>query len=251
MHRVGRLAKARASFAAEFFWPARSLLTGELSVNGGRLSADEFSGLAFLDRSCRLCASPLTDFYGAETACVSCQARPPVWDQARAAVVYDQTSRALVLGLKYAGHRGALPFMANWMVRASRDLLVQTDWLMPVPLHYRRLVKRGFNQAVWLAQPVARNVGVKLCVDGLVRSRATESQGGKTGNQRRRNVAGAFCVRSARRRRLEGKVVTLVDDVLTTGSTVAACTVALKDAGVQKVNVLVLARVVNGTHNPI
>lgn len=251
MHRVGQLAKARAMFAAEFFWPARSLLTGEISGNGGLLNAAEFSAVTFVDRGCRLCARPLRDYYGAETDCVLCQGKPPVWDQARAAVVYDQISRPLILGLKYGGQRGALPIMANWMVQAARDLLVETDWLVPVPLHYRRLVKRGFNQAVWLAQPVATSACTKLCIDGLVRSRATASQGGKTGKQRQQNVAGAFHVRPAKRRRLQGSVVTLVDDVLTTGSTVAACAGALKKAGVRKVNVLVFARVVTDKHNPI
>ena len=98
---------------------------------------------------------------------------------------------------------------------AGRDILPDTDWLVPVPLHYHRLASRGFNQAAWL-----------------------------TAKQRQRNVAGAFEVRKSRLGRIKGSTVTLVDDILTTGSTLTACTKALKKAGAARVNVLVLARVV-------
>jgi len=133
------------------------------------------------------------------------------------------------------------------MAMAGRDLLADTDYLVPVPLHYQRLAKRGFNQAGWLAQVVARRSGVPTLVDGLTRIKATPSQGGLTAHQRRKNVSGAFQVRTSRQTHIEDATITLVDDVFTTGSTLRACTLALKRAGAARVNVLVLARVVRDT----
>ena len=130
------------------------------------------------------------------------------------------------------------------MARAGRELLEEADLLTPVPLHYRRLVSRGFNQSAWLAAEVARNSDVPLCVDAMKRIRATPSQAGLAARARKRNVAGAFKVRKSRRKRVEDKRVILIDDVLTTGATLTACTRALKQAGAARVDVLVLARVV-------
>jgi len=123
-------------------------------------------------------------------------------------------------------------------------MLNDTDFLIPVPLHYRRLAKRGFNQAGWLAQGIAKRTQNAVLVDAIKRKKHTRSQGGLSARQRRRNVAGAFVIRRSRRKQIEGAHVILVDDVYTTGSTLEACTAALLKAGAETVNVLVLARVV-------
>lgn len=187
---------------------------------------------------------PMEVDLGPDSVCGACLARPPRWDQARAALAYDDISRQAILELKYAGRRDGLAVMANWMTLAGQDVLDETDLIVPVPLHYRRLAKRGFNQAGWLAQKVAGQTGIPVSVDALVRCKATPSQGGLTGRQRRQNVSGAFAVRKSRLKRVEGARITLVDDVYTTGSTLSACSLMLKRAGAVSVNVLVLARVV-------
>jgi ComF family protein len=133
------------------------------------------------------------------------------------------------------------------MRQAGGALIDEADVLVPVPLHYTRLVMRGFNQSGWLAQAVAAETGRQVAVDALVRTRRTPSQAGLAGRARRRNVSGAFKVRKAGWAAVEGKRVLLVDDVLTTGATLSACTRALKQAGARHVDVLVLARVVRET----
>lgn len=245
MHWARRSAKAGLRSIAGFVWPARSILTGERHGGDGAVAPEDFARLRFLNGGgCRSCALPLEIDLGEESLCGLCAAKAPKWDQARAALAYDDASRQAILELKHAGRRDGLATMTNWMSLAGDDILTNTDWLIPVPLHYQRLAKRGFNQAAWLAQGVARQSGTLALVDGLSRTRATPSQGGLTGRQRRKNVAGAFEVRKSRAPRIRGATVTLVDDVLTTGSTLAACTKALKKAGAASVNVLVLARVV-------
>ena len=117
--------------------------------------------------------------------------------------------------------------------------------MVPVPLHFTRLVTRRFNQSALLAQQAGRLSDVKVTVDLLVRTRRTPSQMGKNRKQRERNVAKAFAVKPARRGEVVGRHVVLVDDVFTTGATVSACAHVLKQAGARHVDVVTLARVVN------
>ena len=113
-----------------------------------------------------------------------------------------------------------------------------------MPLHWTRLLKRRFNQAAELARRVAAAEGRGYAPDLLVRKRGTPSQAGLGAAGRKRNVRAAFAVRDAWRARIAGKRVLLVDDVMTTGATVAACARTLKRAGAGAVDVLTLARVV-------
>lgn len=181
---------------------------------------------------------------GAGQDCAACIAKPPPWDRARAALVYDDVSRRPVLALKRGGRRDGLSMLTGWMAAAGRDMLDSADALVPVPLHYTRLAKRGYNQAGWLAAALSRQANVPVCVDALKRVKATPSQGGLSASARKRNVAGAFEVRSRRSSRIAGKRIILVDDVLTTGATLSGCARALKKGGAVRVDVLVLARVV-------
>ena len=245
MSRIGHLAKAGLRSAAGFVWPARSALTGERHAGQGAITAKDFTQLRFLNGGgCRSCAAIVEIDLGQDSLCGACAAKAPRWDQARAAIAYDDVSRRMILEFKHGGRRDGLGAMGNWMALAGQDILAKTDYLIPVPLHYQRLAKRGFNQAGWLAQAVTARTGVSSMVDGLKRVKATPSQGGLTARQRKKNVAGAFKVRPGRVSKVEGANITLVDDVYTTGSTLSASTLALKRAGAANVNVLVLARVV-------
>lgn len=241
-------AKAFLRSASDFFWPPRSLISGARGMGSGPLSPEDFARLRFITEPlCDRCGIPLDYRTGDETWCVACLARPPRWDRARAALVYDDTSRRPVLDLKRAGRRDGLPTLAGWMRQAGGDLIDDADVLVPVPLHYVRLVSRGFNQSGWLAQTIGAAAGRPVLVDALVRTRRTPSQAGLAGRARRRNVSGAFKVRKGRVAGIADRRVLLIDDVLTTGATLSACTRALKQAGARHVDVLVLARVVRET----
>jgi len=245
MHWAERSAKTAMRSLAGFIWPQRSILTGERHRGDGAIAPDDFAKLHFLNgKGCRMCAAPVEIDLGAESLCGACAAQPQRWREARAALAYDEASRQAILELKYAGRRDGLETMVNWMVLAGGEMLNDTDFLIPVPLHYRRLAKRGFNQAGWLAQGIAKRTQNAVLVDAIKRKKHTRSQGGLSARQRRRNVAGAFVIRRSRRKQIEGAHVILVDDVYTTGSTLEACTAALLKAGAETVNVLVLARVV-------
>ncbi|HXY40248.1 MAG TPA: double zinc ribbon domain-containing protein [Vicinamibacteria bacterium] len=155
---------------------------------------------------------------------------------------YEGSLRVLLHQLKYAGRRRAAARLAALLLEEEPvvRLLQTSEVLVPVPLHPRRLRERGFNQSALIAEALALRCGCRFCPDALVRRRDTAPQAGLTAKQRRGNVQGAFVVR--RRAGVCGKVVTLVDDVVTTGATAQACARALLEAGAAELRLLTAAR---------
>jgi len=178
-------------------------------------------------------------------------ADPPAYGRARAAVRYDDIARDLVHRLKYGDRLDLATAMGQWMARAGRTLLDDADAVVPVPLHWRRLWGRRFNQAAALARVVASDAAVPLLTAALRRVRATSQQVGLSRSARAVNVQGAFAVTPAGKAAIHGQRLVLVDDVLTSGATVDACTRVLLRAGARNVDVLVFARVVAPARVPI
>src|SRR6201991_98851 len=178
-------------------------------------------------------------------------ANPPASARARAAVRYDDVARTLVHALKYQDRTDLAPAMGRWMARAGRELLMEADALIPVPLHWRRGWSRRYNQSGALARVVERQTGVRLVSEALRRVRSTAQQGGLSRSQRASNVQGAFKVAADRQADIAGRRVILIDDVLTSGATVDACARALLRAKAASVDVLVFARVVDSHRSPI
>ena len=178
-------------------------------------------------------------------------ADPPAYDRARAAVRYDDIARALVHGFKYGDRLDLAPMLGRWTARAGRELLTDADGLVPVPLHWRRLWARRFNQSAALAGAISEIAGVPVLHGSLRRVRATVQQVGLSKSERADNVQGAFKVLPAQRAEVRGKRLVLIDDVLTSGATVDTCARALLRAGAAHVDVLVFARVVAPIRSPI
>lgn len=169
---------------------------------------------------------------------------PPPYTRARSVMYYNEASARLVSRYKFADRMEAAPAFAHWMVRAGRELLDGANLVVPVPLHRKRLFLRRFNQSAELARRVAKLAHLPFVPELLIRVRATRPQIGLSGNARRRNVAGAFRLTDGAAALAAGKIVVLIDDVMTTGATVDACARALNAAGASEVRILSLARVV-------
>lgn len=220
-----------------------SSLDGEVALSGG-LAASAFAKVTFLDDPvCDGCGLAMPYAQAADTRCPACLAKPRAFQRARAACVYDEHSRDLVLKLKHADRPELAGLFARWLSRAAADLLAEADAVVPVPVHRARLLSRRYNQAAEIARPLARQAGLVYVPDALVRRRDTASQGGKSASGRRRNVAAAFAVPEARRGQVAGRRIVLVDDVLTTGATAEGCARALLAAGAASVTLSVVARV--------
>ncbi len=206
------------------------------------LSAAAWSRIQFIDAPCcDGCGAPFA--YALPSRCAACLARPRAFDRARAACVYDDGSRELVLKLKHADRTDLAPLFARWLSRAASELLDEADLVAPVPMHRTRLFQRRYNQAAEIARPLCALAGVAYAPDLLRRKRDTGGQGGRSRRGRREAVRGAFHVRAMDAPKLAGRRVLLVDDVLTTGATAEACAKALKAAGARAVDVAVVARV--------
>jgi ComF family protein len=225
----------------DLMFPPHTLDRAGLAQSIG-LSAEAWTRVTFIGEPvCDGCGAPFE--YELGERCAACLACARAFDRARAAVLYDDASRDLILQFKHSDRTDLAGLFVGWIGRAAEDLLREADAIAPVPLHPSRLLARRFNQAAEIARPLARRHHIAYLPDVLVRAKRTESQAGKSGAARRRNVAGAFSTRRGRLRRIEGRRVLLVDDVLTTGATAEACARALKAAGASAVDVAVIARV--------
>ncbi len=227
--------------------PPRCLACGEEVSGSAGVCARCWGGLRFLAPPwCRICGLPFDFDPGAAAVCDGCSARPPVWASARAALAYDAAARPLVLGFKHGDRTLAAPVFAAWIAQAAAAELAGADLLVPVPLHYRRLVHRRYNQAAVIAQALHRAGGPPVSVDALVRRRATPSQANRDRAARYANVADAFAVPPRRHAAIADRRLVLVDDVMTSGATMAACAETLLAAGATAVHVVTLARVLPG-----
>lgn len=230
----------------DFLLPPQCLACQRVSVDRpGTLCGACWSAVRFLSPPwCAACGLPFGLPTPAETLCAACIAQPPKPARLRAAMAYDGASRGLLLGFKHGDRTEAAVGFGRWMAIAGADILADADLLIPVPLHRRRLFARRYNQAALLADAVARQTGVPVDSMVLRRVRATPPQGRLGRRQRRANVGGAFALDAARADRLAGARVVLIDDVATTGATLAACAHVLTRKGrAAEVRGLVLARV--------
>ncbi|MBO6797412.1 ComF family protein [Maricaulis sp.] len=240
--------RAVLSEAQNLIWPPLCPVSHQPVRAHGELAAEAWSRLRFVaDPLCRTCGLPFDyPFGGADVTgrfCASCIARPPYYDRARAPLVYDEVSRDLVLPLKHADRRESVERFARWMWMSIGRQVQDGALILPVPLHWKRLMKRRYNQAGLLARAMARQAGLGFEPDLLLRRKATPSQAGQGARSRKRNVSGAFELTG----KLEGQDILLVDDVLTTGATVNACASLLKRSGSGRVDVVTLCRVVRET----
>jgi ComF family protein len=214
----------------------------------GQLCAGCFQQMAFISEpACQRCGLPFGSLEAAGPAriCDDCATAPPPWRQARAALLYDDPAKRLILPLKHDDRGENAAVLALHMQRAGAALLGRADLLVPVPLHRWRLLRRRYNQAAFLAHAVARRAGRHVLADALRRVQATAPLGGLNAAERRLVLEDSIEIRPARREAVRGRSILLIDDVLTTGATAGACTRALLDAGAANVDVLVASRVPN------
>lgn len=241
-----------ARLAADLLLPPQCAVCRARLGRHGALCGACWRDLAFIEQPyCAVTGIPFAFDPGFAAVSVAAQADPPAYDRARAAVLFNDTARALIHGLKYRDRHDLAAIMGGLMARSGRTLCADGAVIVPVPLHRGRLWARRFNQSMLLAEAVGRAAERTVVPDCLARVRPTRQQVGLTVDQRRRNVAGAFAVAEAWRARLRNANIVLVDDVLTTGATIEGCARTLRRAGAARVDVLVFARVARVIEAPI
>ncbi|MFK2878247.1 ComF family protein [Rhodanobacter hydrolyticus] len=215
--------------------PWRCLLCGAAGADGMDLCADCAAEVPRNRTCCVRCALPLAT---TAAVCGECVRRAPPWDAAWAPFRYGWPLDRLESRFKFGRDLAAGRTLATLWRREAMSL-PKPELLLPVPLHRVRLRQRGYNQARELAKPLGRHLGVPLRHDVLSRCRGTTAQTDLDAAGRRRNVRGAFVLRAGIALPAH---VAILDDVMTTGATLAECSRVLKRAGVQRVDVWALAR---------
>jgi ComF family protein len=193
---------------------------------------------------CDKCGTPLPgEDEGRAEFCDDCLTIARPWEHGRAALVYKDKARHMVLSLKHGDRLDLVRPAGEWLARAVAPILEAGMIVAPIPLHWTRLFRRRYNQSALLSRALARITGLGHCPDLLIRSRKTPSQEGRSRDDRFANLSGAIRVHPQRKKHLIGRHVLLVDDVMTSGATFAGAADACLAAGATKVSVIALARV--------
>ena len=229
---------------ADIVFPPRCTLCGSM-IRQGRpvFCLTCLSGITAIGSPlCTVCGLPFADSGGTDHLCGDCIASPPPFRVARALGVYEAALLDAIHLFKYNGNMTVGKELGRMMAACDYNAfdIGAYSLVVPVPLHPRRLRKRGFNQALVLARQIGHRFSVPLDFTTLIRDVDTGPQVNLGKSERDRNVRGAFAV--TRRDTIDDRKVLLVDDVYTTGSTVRECAGALRAGGAREVAVLTLAR---------
>jgi len=215
--------------------PRHCVLCGQFS-NASNLCRPCTADLPRTNHACLHCGLPLTA--ACDRICGACLRKPPPWNQAVAGLVYRFPVDQLVCQFKFSRNLACGEILGSELARAVREKQGELPGIiLPVPLHRMRHFQRTFNQADLLARLLGKTLGIPVHTGILRRVRRTRAQSGLVAADRRKNLKGAFVAGLS-----AADHVALVDDVCTTGATLAACTRALKQAGVKNVSAWMAAR---------
>jgi len=232
------------STGLDHIFPPRCFGCRERIAQHGHLCAVCWEKMEFLPAShCDVCGRPFGRHMHMVLQCGACLEKPPPYARLRFVCQYNGFARTLITRFKYGDDLSYYPILARWMAHYGAAVIQEAEVIIPVPLHRLRLWKRRYNQAVLFARQVHRIQGIPLFTTVLKRPHHTISQTKLTRSKRKLNVRSAFVVDKRKKRQIIGRHVLLIDDVVTTGATVEACTKVLLKAGAAKVSVLAFARV--------
>lgn len=226
-------------------YPPRCLSCGDETEGTARFCVACWPDAHFIaGLVCDSCGVPLSGQEGEAYAfCETCHSFPPAWRRGRAVALYDGPVRRMVLSLKHGDRLDVALPAGDWMAKAAEELICPDTIVTAVPLHWRRLFSRRFNQAVVLGQRLAKAHKLPFVPDALRRIRPTVMQKDMTREQRFTNQRDVIRINPRQTERLAGRPVLIVDDVMTTGATLSACAEACLANKSSIVNVIVLARV--------
>lgn len=224
--------------------PPRCLLCGKVLTDSNGLCGECFNKIKFISTPyCLKCGNPLPSGKSLKNCalCISNNKNP--FRMQRSRVYYDDASRPLIVNFKFHDKTENAEFFARWLLTAGHDIWEQgADILVPVPIHVSRLRERKFNQSALLCRELSKLTHMPVEYKVLQKHKKTKPQVECSGIARTRNVKNAFCINDSGK--IKDKRIVLVDDVMTTGSTLTECAKVLLKAGAKSVDALTIARVI-------
>lgn len=225
--------------------PPRCTRCGKIISDNHSLCADCFNEINFISQPyCAKCGHPFEEApQNKNMLCGACMKKVKTpFRLSRSAMQYDDASKNMILSFKFMDKTENAAAFAKWLKLAGADIFREgVDVIVPIPLHYTRLLKRRYNQSALIAKELSKITGIRVDYTSVVRHIKTRPQVEFSGHARIKNVKDAFQVKYPEK--LKGKRVVLIDDVMTTGSTLKECALAMKKAGVKSVDTLTVARV--------
>lgn len=193
---------------------------------------------------CESCGRQLPSS-GPVRQCGACLHHPPLLSQIRAPLYYEGAGRDIILQVKYADRLDLIPVIARLMQDIATPLITECDMVMPIPLHLWRRLSRRYNQSAEIARHICHQAGApeKLMTGHLFRQRHTASLGRFGLAKRKHILQRAFAVRDTTYPLIKGKHILLIDDVITTGTTMASAARVLRKAGAARISGLCFLRV--------
>jgi len=237
------LIKPSAKRLLDIIYPPHCISCGDSVSQNGTICAHCWGDINFItDPQCYICGFPF-DFEALEgSVCAGCTKNPPRFAKARSVFLYDDASRKMITSFKYNDRIENRAAYARWMARVGADMIREADFIIPVPLHFFKLLIRKYNQAALLSHELAKIVDKKVLARAIIRKKYTKTQAAFSHKGRFKNIGGAFKINPKYQQILHGKKILLVDDVITTGATADECAKVLLKAGVERVELLTLAK---------
>ena len=225
-----------------YIYPPRCISCSELMQETGGFCGACWSKLNFITIPyCRICCFEFSFDPGeGNDICLKCNTTPPSYDFARSVLRFDENSKKLVHNLKYHDSTFIAANFAKIIVNMHKEIISDADYIIPVPMHKWKRLFRLYNQSQILAYELGKELGIKMLPNILMKTKHTKSQTGLSKAQRQENLTGSIAVEQ--KSFIKGKKIILVDDVMTTGSTVNLCAGKLKKAGASEVVVVCIAR---------
>ena len=234
-----------ASRLLDFLLPLRCAICDCELANAPALCGYCWTQLDFITGTiCYRTGIPLPFKIGEQTLSLNAIKNPPIYERARSALHYSGATRQLIHKFKFHHRLELVKLMIPWLITTGQEYFREADFIIAVPLYKSRLLQRRFNQSAELARGLSKKTNIPIKIEWLRRTRKTLPQTGLSRHARQKNLRTAFSIHKKHYHALKNKHIILIDDVMTTGATAEACTKTLLRAGVAKVDILTVARVI-------
>lgn len=233
-------------YIADIIFPPRCLCCADNIIEHGNLCADCWADTQFITEPfCDICGYPQElEVDLIEGICSFCTAKKPSYQKARALFSYENAGLQLIHNLKYYDKQHIAEPLSKMLYSKYSDIIMQADIIVPVPIHWRRLLMRKYNQSLLMSNCLSKFSGKPVIADLLYRTKYTAPQNRMNYKERYRNIKDIIKVTDKYQDMIAGKNILLVDDVITTGATINGCAKELTKAGSCSINVVTFAKTI-------